>query len=154
MTMNSQTRVVLKPEQIPPVAIDFMNNTHFEEIAMVQDLGNMIEKYQASPQQTDEQRNAITQALENWFQHTQAHFSRENELMNEVHFPAYAVHAEEHSNALARLREILDSWNLNHDIESLADYIFTIWPGWFSRHVQTMDAMTAKFAILNGFEPE
>ncbi|MEE9352008.1 MAG: hemerythrin family protein [Thiotrichaceae bacterium] len=147
-------KTVLDPETIPPVSIDFMNNTHFEEIAMVQDIGELASVYQEQEVHTDETTNKITLLLENWFEHTQAHFARENELMEKYQFPAYSVHADEHEIALAKLEAVIDAWKTDKDSNLLADYIFQLWPKWFSKHVNSMDLATAQFAMINGFNNE
>jgi hemerythrin len=147
-------KTVLDPETIPPVSIDFMNNTHFEEIAMVQDIGELVSAYQEEEMHTDETAHKITRLLENWLAHTQAHFSRENELMEIYQFPAYEVHANEHEIALARLEAVISAWKTNKDTDLLADYVFHLWPNWFSEHVNSMDLITAKFAMMNGFNNE
>ena len=152
-------KIVLDPETIPSVSIDFMNNTHFEEIALVQDIGDLISVYQENKEQvTDNQTETvekkITELLHEWLNHTKAHFSRENELMEEYQFPAYSVHAEEHELALKKMQTVVNRWDSHQDAELLSDYIFHLWPTWFSGHVNSMDMITAQYAVMNGFNPE
>ncbi|WP_419590481.1 hypothetical protein [Thiolapillus sp.] len=55
--------------------------------------------------------------------HTEAHFSRENNMMQEYGFPPYAVHAQEHSSALEGLKEIQRQWNDDQNVEQLAPVV-------------------------------
>jgi hemerythrin len=157
--MVTFAKTVLTPEMIPSVAIDFMNNTHFEEIALVQDLANLVSIYKENisisiARPTKEESNKITHKIHNWLNHTKAHFLHENELMEEYQFPAYAIHAQEHEIALEKMQTVINRWQKHQDIELLSDYIFHLWPKWFSGHVNSMDMMTAQFAVMNGFSPD
>jgi len=142
-------KTVLTIESVPRVEIDFMNITHFEEIELVKKIGDYINDYQ----HTDKEREEITILLEQWLNHTQAHFHIENELMLTANFPAYSIHAHEHVVALDAMTNSISAWKANNDIELLADYIFVVWPQWFERHVNTMDVITAQYAVMHGVEP-
>lgn len=152
--MTTLKKTVLDPKTIPTVAIDFMNNTHFEEIAMVRNLGELVTAYQESKKQASDQAIKITQSLDAWLEHTHAHFSRENELMVKYQFPAYDIHLSEHKAALDRMEAIVNTWKSNKNAELVSDYIFQLWPNWFNSHVNSMDMITAQFAMMNGFNDE
>jgi len=150
MTLKAKT--ILETETIPRVDLDFMNNTHFEEIDMVRELGEFITAYQENNKPSEEGRDQVTQSLEAWLQHTEAHFARENELMQETGFPALAIHSEEHKIALNKMTTMINTWKSDQDIELIADYVFSQWPVWFDGHVNSMDMITAKFAVMNGYQ--
>ena len=137
----------LSEQDIPLVSINFMNNTHQEEAEIVNALARNI----TARKNGDADDDAITRLLDEWLQHTVAHFERENELMRETGFPAYPVHSEEHEIALQRMRAVIDAWRENQDIELVSDYIFTLWPAWFKGHVNSMDMVTAQFALNRGY---
>lgn len=151
MTTNN-SKIILEAENIPLVDLNFMNNTHFEEIQMVKDLGQLVSAYENKETHTDEETANITQRLKEWYQHTSAHFERENDLMRETAFPAYRIHSAEHSNALNAMDAIIQQWNDTNDIATVSHYLFNHWPNWFNGHVNTMDMMTANFALMNGFD--
>jgi hemerythrin len=142
------TQAIINPEAIPHVALGFMNNTHEEEVDQVNAIGELVKAKQAGADNDTE----ISQQLGHWLEHTQAHFARENELMQETGFPAFPIHSNEHEIALERLQSVILNWEKNRDIDQLADYIFTIWPTWFNAHVNSMDMVTAQFATMNGFQ--
>lgn len=148
------SKTILEKDTIPRVDIEFMNNTHFEEVELVKEVGQLILRYQETDTHTDKETNSISRSLKAWLEHTRVHFERENELMKLTQFPAYPVHSNEHKIALERMSTYLKAWKIDPNIEVLADYVFTQWPAWFTEHVNTMDMMTAKFATMNGFNKE
>ena len=150
--MNQKT--ILAPETIPLVDIDFMNNTHLDELKMVNDLGKVVTDYQGDKDTSEDNFNEISMLLNAWLEHTIPHFERENKLMQETGFPAFAVHADEHKIALDRFKTVINAWTDNKDIDQVTDFIFNFWPNWFTAHVNSMDMMTAKFAVMNGFDPQ
>jgi len=149
--MFEHTKTVLDTATIPHVDIDFMNNTHFEEVEMVKKLGELISAYQEQNGQSDKEAEEISKDLHAWLDHTKPHFERENELMQETGFPAYAIHFEEHEIALEKMASVIKTWDENKDIDLISDYVFTVWPAWFNTHVNSMDMITAKFAVMNGY---
>ena len=151
--MTISTKIILDVDTIPRVDIDFMNNTHFEEVEMVKDLGELITAYQKQGTCTENEKTQITTLLENWLEHTQAHFSRENELMIEINFPAYSIHFSEHEAALSKITDIIGTWKIDGNIDPVAEFIFFFWPAWFDGHVNSMDMMTAKIAVMGGYDP-
>ncbi len=151
--MLEASKIVLETDTIPRVNLAFMDNTHVEEIEIVKKLGELVTAYQQMDEKNNNEtnENEITVNLNAWLQHTIAHFARENELMQQTNFPAYPIHAQEHEIALNRMKRIARLWQTNKDIEALANFIFSFWPDWFNAHVNSMDMMTARFAVMNGY---
>jgi len=150
---KDKTKTILDPETVPLVEIDFMNNTHLEELSIANALGEQVSQYQ-SGDSSENNASKIAELLHKWLEHTIPHFERENELMRQTSFPAYRMHSEEHEMAIKRFKAIISSWEDNKDIDLISDFIFTQWPNWFNSHVNSMDMMTAKFAVMNGFDPQ
>lgn len=140
----------LKPENIPSVSIEFMNRTHLEEVGIVNSLMKKV-KTRLSGEQNDTE---ISQQLKLWFEHTQAHFARENDLMQKTSFPAYLVHSGEHESTLKRIQTVIDDWHQNKNVDHLHNYVFNLWPQWFMTHVNSMDKVTAEYALMNGYTEE
>jgi len=147
--MTSSAKIILTAETISRVDIDFMNNTHFEELDMVKVLGELI----IDCQQNENECDTINLVLNEWLDHTQAHFERENTLMMACHFPMYPVHSGEHDRVLDEMQAVIKAWEKDHDIDSLSQYVFSDWPSWFEAHVNSMDMVTAQFAVMHGFDP-
>ena len=152
--MTTSTKIILNEDTIPHVDIDFMNNTHFEEIEMVKEIGKLIAAYQENDMPSDSETKKITQSLEVWLQHTQEHFARENKLMLEINFPMYPVHSGEHETVLENMAGVVKAWQSDNDIELIAEYVFSLWPTWFDSHVNSMDMITAQFAVMNGYDSQ
>lgn len=146
----SHNKLVLTAETVPHVALDFMNATHFEELERVRTLGELISGYKQSKNDNDR----LSEALNKWIEHTQAHFARENELMIDIQFPMYPMHSGEHNRVLEEMERMVASWNKTYDIALLSDYVFTAWPQWFEQHVNSMDMVTAQFAVMHGYEQD
>ncbi len=151
--MTTSDHPVYDPSAIPRVDIDFMNDTHDDEIRLVNALGRLITACQSNPDCGETEFAAIADALQEWRDHSHAHFARENELMREFGFPAFPVHSGEHEAALGRLDALIDAWRSNPDIDQLASFVLEQWPQWFENHVNTMDMMTARFAVMQGYQP-
>ena len=146
----TSSKIVLTAETIPHVALDFMNNTHFEELELVKSLGELISNFQ----QSENEQDTLALILDEWLEHTQAHFSRENKLMMDIQFPMHSVHSAEHSRVLEEMEIVVVLWKQNQDIELLSHYVFEAWPQWFEQHVNSMDMITAKFAVIHGYKQD
>jgi hemerythrin len=139
--MSHHHSPVLDPSDIPQVALASMNETHREEVELINQLGSLLE--QGLQGTLDEA--GITEKLHEWVEHTRSHFSRENQLMQEYGFPAFPVHSGEHTQVLAQIEALYQQWLDNRELQPLADFIFNSWPDWFDSHVNTMDMVTAQF---------
>jgi hemerythrin len=152
--MYSLSKTILDKKTMPLVDIGFMNKTHLEEIVMVKKLGELVTDYLQNKSHSESEIDQITLALQTWLEHTQAHFKRENELMEKIDFPAFKLHSDAHTNALARMSTVMNIWKEKQDIQHLQDYVFNLWPNWFTEHVNSMDIMTARHAKKHGYNEE
>lgn len=124
------------PNHLPQVALAFMNSVHGEELALVSELLNQLDG--------ENNNKEISTQLSAWLAHTQAHFERENFLMQTYHFFAYPMHSSEHVQALQQLSAVQVAWEEAADREALRDYIQT-WRQWLQQHIASMDFVTAQF---------
>ena len=83
--------------------------------------------------------------LDEWLEHTVAHFAREERLMLEYSFPPYPVHQGEHEQALETLRRVQSDWLNEKNRDALEQYIKYDWSRWLFNHISTMDMVTANF---------
>ncbi len=126
-----------EPGTLPQVAVASMNRTHDEELALVRRLAALLHDGASD--------DALDRALDAWLAHTEAHFERENRLMETHGFPPYPIHADEHARVLDELRRQRESWQESRDREALRRYVEETWPQWFLHHLATMDQVTAQF---------
>lgn len=114
------------------VGVTFMDEDHEEFIAMVN----------ACADASDADLPALFDRL---YEHTVAHFAREEALMDEIGFFAIDCHKGEHGrvlNEMRRFRSHLDKGNIAFVRAYVADQV----PQWFIMHRNTMDAATAAYA--------
>ncbi|VAW62840.1 hypothetical protein MNBD_GAMMA11-1721 [hydrothermal vent metagenome] len=139
--MSQYELPVLLVSDMPHVAFGSMNDTHSEEIELVNQLGEVLILGMRDNQFYDD----ISEKLEEWIEHAREHFSKEDQLMENCGFPALKVHSEEHQRVLEKMEALNQQWLDEHSIEPLAEYVFNEWVGWFDNHVNTMDMMTAQY---------
>ena len=144
--MSDEHPQILDSAEIPQVALASMNETHREEVELVNRLARLISMAQSG--EVDEAK--ISQQIQLWLDHTLAHFERENALMVTYGFPAYPVHKGEHDRVLSLLGELNEAWRDHHQLEPIARFLFKSWPEWFDSHVNTMDRITAQFVCQQG----
>jgi len=128
-------------DAIPQVALDFINSDHREEARLLNDLAEAVtalRERRAGP----EPAVAAFQVL---FDHTQAHFGREEQAMLQAGFPPYPMHRGEHERVLAELAAEGRTFGETGDAERLWRYVSRTVPTWFVHHIETMDRITAQF---------
>lgn len=84
------------------------------------------------------------------FEHTEQHFAREQELMEESGFPAIAEHLDEHKRILGELNQYRRKVTKGATGFARA-YVKDRLPEWFRLHLSTMDSALA--AHLKQLEP-
>ncbi len=134
---------LISHNEIPQVAMGFMNEVHTEDVDIINRVYEHIQRYLEDA--SDENAAAIDLEYEQWYEHTLDHFEGEEIKMLELNFPPYGMHKNEHAKALQRMESIYRSWKQNRDITVLKDYIGEEIPLWLTTHIQTMDTVTALF---------
>lgn len=123
-----------KPRLIDPtdqrycLGVESMDSTHQEFIALVNRLDHADDK---------EFSGLFRQLLE----HTEAHFTAENQLMAEVRFPPIQIHMGEHHRVLEEMRRI-DKQVADGSLASGRALVQSL-PSWFREHAATMDSALA-----------
>lgn len=95
---------------------------------------------------TDEELPALFEQL---FTHTREHLQRENELMQRIGFFAIAMHKGEHDRVLAEMQDFKEKLDAG-DIAAVRHYVHETVPNWFVEHLNSMDTITAQFALQAG----
>ena len=135
--------MLIDVESISLVAMEFMNNTHKEDVEIINELFELILAYEASP--TLENKKKIDEEYGTWFEHTVEHFRVEEMMMQEKNFPPYPMHKGEHDNALRIMDEVFRHWQEKEDIGVLKNYFSDHLVPWLTTHIDTMDTVTARF---------
>ncbi len=127
---------MLTEDILPRVALPSMNDTHLEELLIINEIMHAIDVHDI------EETDALLSEL---ISHTLSHFGGEEEQMRLHQFPPYPMHKGEHDRALEELKAQIASWHNRRDFASLSYYIKTTLPRWIVQHVLTMDTVTANY---------
>lgn len=135
--------MLINKDGFPLVDMDFMNETHFEDIDLINTLFEDILNYEKD-NSNDKFENLKLQ-YKKWQDHTLKHFQTEEDEMQKRGFFAYAFHKGEHDLNLEEIEVVWKNFETKKDIKELKDYIKDDLLSWFVNHVQTMDTVTARF---------
>jgi hemerythrin len=127
--------------EIPIVALDEMNDVHFEEVEIINQLDEIIH----STINRDEKIELINNKLQELQTHTVAHFANEERLMRKYGFPPYPIHKYNHDQLLVELAGIVRNWENDKDIAVLKTYLEAGLKEWLANHIATLDTVTAMF---------
>jgi len=111
------------------LGITSMDDTHRQFVSLLNDLSSA-------------DNNDFADLFDQLIEHTRQHFQREEALMTEYHFPAYAEHKDEHQRVLGEL----DQFKKRVDKGLIAfgrNYIKDRMPEWFRLHAASMDSALA-----------
>lgn len=134
---------MITQEQLPMVAMSSMNDTHLEEILIINKLDDA-----AKSNETE----AVQEILKELLEHTIMHFSDEEDMMEEALFPAFKMHKSEHDRHLHELRSIIQYFQEHKDINAIHAYIEGNLTQWLINHIETMDTVTAVFLQSGSME--
>lgn len=127
---------MITQEQLPMVAMSSMNDTHLEEILIVNKLDDAAK---------NNETEAVHEILKQLLEHTSMHFSGEEEMMEEALFPAFKMHKSEHDRHLHELKSIIKYFEEHKDTNAIHAYIEGNLTPWLINHIETMDTVTAMF---------
>ncbi len=130
---------------LPQVAVASMNATHEEELALLHALADLLAEPDAAPERLEE-------AVKAFRDHVEAHFSREEKLMETYGFPPYPIHRAEHDRMRHLVAELCDGWRTPEGRAALQRFVTQEFPDWLTQHVETMDFVTAQFLAMHGVE--
>lgn len=131
---------LLTIDQVNLVAVDEMQHTHEEEIAMLNEIDELATLCENDPSQ----RILLEKKLEAYIEHVEKHYANEERLMRLYHFPPYMMHKAEHDRVLYELHGMVIRWKQHDDIAAIVAYLRGS-VDWIINHIKTMDTMTAMF---------
>jgi hemerythrin len=131
----------IDPETFPLLPIPFMNADHAREERLLNELEAALQAHARGAGSLA----TVIERLSVLAVHTREHFLREESMMREARFPAYAVHKAEHDRVLAEMDVEARRFRDGGDAARLSRYLFEALPAWFAKHLRTMDAVTARF---------
>ena len=126
--------------ELPQASLDFMNQDHEYAAGLVNDIEKQYELGDV---------NEVERILVLLQKHCIEHFSHEEKEMIKHSFPPYSVHKQEHDRALMDLDMIIKQLNNHRDLSKVSGHFRHEFSAWFTRHLATMDRMTAQFITKN-----
>lgn len=128
---------MIKQNKLPLVAIESINEVHFEEIEIINTLLRQLDD--------DADFDTLSGSFEKLLEHMQQHFSGEEQLMKESRFPSYRLHKGEHDKTLNEARHIYMDWRTHKERERLLEYFEEDFARWLEQHIRAMDIPMAQF---------
>jgi len=130
---------MIAPEQLPMVAMPSMNDTHLEDVILINQLS-------AAAQSKNFAATKIF--LEELVEHTIAHFSGEEAMMKEHNFPPYQIHKAQHDRVLQEIKNVTKIFSEGEgDFSLVTAYVDGSLTPWLIDHIQTLDTVTAIFLV-------
>lgn len=142
--------MLININNLPLVAMDFMNDVHKEDVQIINELNELILIYENNSNEIN--KKLIDEKYKQWFEHTINHFKGEEIQMQEKNFPPYMFHKGEHDYVLGIMDDVFKKWKETNDIDVLKNYIQNELPQWLENHIQSMDTVTAMF-LKTGLSP-
>jgi len=133
----------INPSDITEVATPFMQKTHLEEVAMLNELYELFDQARQGLETA-----SLADKIDAVVDHTHAHFERENEQMFVLNFPPYAIHKQVHDGHLKQLDDVVNTWKKDGDLTPLFTFFEVTTPTWMKQHISTMDFVTANFFAM------
>ena len=127
---------MITQDQLSMVAIPSMNNTHLEDMILINKLSKAV-------QNKDIVLTSTT--LSEFIKHTIVHFSDEEKMMEEKGFSAYTEHKAQHDRILHELKSVAKRFNEENDFLLVSAYVDGSLAPWLIHHVQTLDTQMAIF---------
>ncbi len=128
--------LLVNAQDIPVLALDFMNHDHAEAVEMVNALYAALETAESTE---------IDAQLDQLYIHNAEHFAREEQHMQAYGFPPYPVHKSEHDRVLSEMKALISYWKSDRDKVALGNYLQHTFVDWFNSHLMSMDRVTAVF---------
>jgi hemerythrin len=142
--------MLINKNDLPLVAMDFMNETHFEDLEIINELYKDILEYEK--EQSELNLKNLEMKYKEWIIHTENHFENEEIQMREKGFFAYEFHKNEHNINLSEIKGLFSNFENTKNISELKEYFENNLVSWLVNHIQTMDTVTAMF-FKTGMSP-
>lgn len=127
---------MITQEELPIVAIPSMNNTHLEEMIIINKLDSAAR---------NDKVEEVSKILKELLEHTRIHFFNEEKMMKESLFLDYEIHKSTHDRYIRELESTVKYFEKHKDTRAIYSHIEGNLTAWMINHVQTMDTIAAKF---------
>jgi len=128
---------MIKQEELPLVSLNSMNEVHFEEVVILNTLLEQLDNEAGF--------EMLSQSLDKLLEHMQEHFSGEEKLMKETHYPSLQMHKADHDKVLNQTRYTEMQWRNKKDKDALREYLEDEIVLWLDQHIKAMDTPMADY---------
>ncbi|MEN8146687.1 MAG: hemerythrin family protein [Campylobacterota bacterium] len=128
---------MIKQSDIPLVSLNTMNEVHFEEVAILNDLLEQLDN--------EADFESLSESMEKLLAHMQEHFASEEKLMQEAQYPSFRMHKADHDKVLNEARYAGMEWRNRKDVDALREYLAEEVLPWLDQHIKAMDTPMADF---------
>ena len=142
--------MLIDKNKLPLVAEDFMNDVHFEDVDIINELYEKAINYKNNNSEVN--KEILVSCYQEWYDHTVSHFKGEEDEMLERQFPPYLMHKGEHDRCLEHMDLVIKNFVETNDIDALVRYLEVDLIDWLLNHINTMDTITAMF-FKTGMSP-
>lgn len=122
---------------LPETTDTQMNETHAEELEILKDFIDLIDK--------QPKYQSLLNQFEKLIKHIQFHFDSEERRMREHHYPMYRLHKGEHDKILNQIRFAEMEFRNRKDTKFLKTYLEEDFAVWLVQHIKAMDITLAEF---------
>ena len=128
---------MIKHQELPLVSLKSMNEVHFEEVAILNTLLEQLDN--------KSDFETLSKSLDRLLEHMQEHFSGEEKLMKETHYPSLQMHKSDHDKVLNQTRYAEMEWRNKKDEDALREYLEDEIVLWLDQHIKAMDTPMADY---------
>ena len=133
---------LLYAEQVEYLDVEEMQETHEEEIAILNELDKLATYY--GMDKTEAKLTELETKLDEYLVHVKEHFANEERLMRKYDFPSYEMHKTTHDIFLMDITIAIKQWKHSGDIDKVIRFIRNS-PEWIILHINTVDAPTSAY---------
>lgn len=133
---------LLYAEQVEYMDVEEMQETHDEEIAILNEVDKLATFY--GMDKTEAKLSALEAKLDEYLVHVKKHFANEERLMKKYDFPAYEKHKMAHDIFLMDISIAIKQWKHSGDIDKVIRFVRNS-PEWIVMHINTVDAPTSAY---------
>ena len=127
-------------EQVEYLDVEEIQETHEEEIKILNELERLATQYFMDKSMLDELELKINEYLD----HVKLHFLNEEKLMRKYDFPSYDMHKIAHDTFLMDIGITISQWRKFGDVNKVINFILKS-PEWIVLHINTVDVPTSAY---------
>ena len=131
---------LLYAEQVEYLDVEEMQETHEDEIKMLNEIDKLATQYIIKKSNLSE----LEAKLDEYIAHVKEHFANEERLMKKYDFPSYDMHKTAHDMFLTDINYAVKQWKEYSNVDKIINFIYKS-PEWIVLHINTVDVPTARY---------